>query len=73
MLSWKGVSISILSLDINKKIYKLDNPKEDIDTIRVEGAMDKILSNNIFISNGVDLVSFDAARVITTVAEEIEF
>ena len=59
---------------MNKKFrLSLDNPKEDLDTIQVEGAMDEILANNIFVSNGVDLVSFDAARVITTVVEEMEF
>ncbi|NLY45505.1 MAG: DUF2922 domain-containing protein [Tissierella sp.] len=29
--------------------------------------MAEILANNIFISNGTELVDFDAARVITTV------
>ena len=59
---------------MNKRfLLSLDNPKEDLDAIQVEGAMDEILSNNIFISNGADLVSFDAARVITTVVEEMEF
>ena len=59
---------------MNKRFrLSLDNPREDLDTIQVEGAMDEILANNIFISNGSDLVSFDAARVITTVVDEMEF
>ena len=58
----------------NKRFrLSLDNPKEDLDTIQAEAAMDEILANNIFVSNGVDLVGFDAARVITTVVEEMEF
>ena len=33
---------------MNKRFpLSLDNPKEDLDTIQVEGAMDEILSNNI--------------------------
>ena len=59
---------------MNKRFrLSLDNPKEDLDIIQVETAMDEILANNIFISNGADLVNFDAARVITTVVEEMEF
>ena len=59
---------------MNKRFrLSLDNPKEDLDTIQVEGVMDEILSNNIFISNGVDLVGLDAARIITTVVEEMGF
>lgn len=59
---------------MNKRFrLSLDNPKEDLDAFQLEAAMDEILANNIFISNGVDLVSFDGARVITTVVEEMEF
>ncbi|NLY45279.1 MAG: DUF2922 domain-containing protein [Tissierella sp.] len=58
---------------MNKRFrLSLDNPKEDLDTIQVEAAMDEILVNNIFVSNGTDLIGFDAARVITTVVEEME-
>ena len=59
---------------MNKRFrLSLDNPKEDLDAFQLEAAMDEILANNIFVSNGVDLVSFDAARVITTSVEEMEF
>lgn len=62
-------------IDGTNKSFRLslDNPKEDLDTIQVEAAMDEMLANNIFVSNGVDLVGFDGARVITTVVEEMEF
>lgn len=62
-------------LDGTNKRFRLsiDNPKEDLDIIQVEVAMDEILTNNIFISNGVDLISPEAARIITTSVEEMEF
>lgn len=60
--------------ELNKRFrLSIDDPKEDLETIQVEAAMDEILSHNIFTSNGVDLVSYNAARVITTVVEEMEF
>ena len=59
---------------MNKRFrLSLDNPNEDLDTIQVEAAMDQILANNIFISNGTDLVDLEGARVVTTVVEEMEF
>lgn len=59
--------------EMNKRFrLSIDNPKEDLDIIQVEVAMDEILANNIFISNGVDLAGAEAARIITTSVEEME-
>ena len=59
---------------LNKRFrLSIDDPKEDIDAIMIEAAMDEILSNNIFESNGVDLVEAQAARIITTTVDEMEF
>ena len=62
-------------LDGTNKMFRLsiDDPKVDLDIIQVEAAMDVILANNIFVSNGTDLVGYDAARIITTTVEEMEF
>ena len=60
--------------EMNKRFrLSIDDPKDDLDIIQVEVAMDEILASNIFISNGTDLVSHDAARIVTTVVEEMEF
>lgn len=62
-------------LDGTNKMFRLsiDDPKVDLDIIQVEAAMDVILANNIFVSNGTDLVGYDAARIITTTVEEMGF
>ena len=62
-------------IDGTNKRFRLsvDNPKEDLDDFQIEAAMEEILTNNIFLSNGADLVDFDAARIITTSIEEMEF
>ncbi|MFY9213983.1 MAG: DUF2922 domain-containing protein [Tissierellaceae bacterium] len=60
--------------EVNKRFrLSIDDPKEDLEAIQVEAAMEEILTNNIFTSNGMDLVKYDAARIITTVVEEMEF
>ncbi|MDR7869639.1 MAG: DUF2922 domain-containing protein [Tissierellaceae bacterium] len=62
-------------IDGTNKRFRLsiEDPKEDLDPIVIEAAMDEILTNNIFVSNGVDLVSTEAARIITTTVDEMEF
>ncbi|HZK00121.1 MAG TPA: DUF2922 domain-containing protein [Tissierellaceae bacterium] len=59
---------------VNKRFrITLDDPREDLDAIQIEAAMDEVIANNVFLSNGVDLVGFDAARIITTSVEEMEY
>lgn len=51
----------------------VDEPLEDLAQTEIESAMDEIISHNIFISNGVDLVSKEGARIIRTTVNEMEF
>lgn len=62
-------------IDETNKRFRLsiDDPKEDLDVLQVETAMDTVIANNIFVSDGVDLIGYDAARIITTTVEEMEF
>ncbi len=62
-------------IDETNKRFRLsiDDPKEDLDVLQVETAMDTVIANNVFVSNGVDLIGYDAARIITTTVEEMEF
>ena len=62
-------------IDETNKRFRLsiDDPKEDLDILQVETAMDTVIANNIFVSDGVDLIGYDAARIITTTVEEMEF
>mgnify|MGYP000947259974 CR=1 FL=1 len=60
--------------EMNKRFrLSIDDPRDDLDPLQVEAAIDAILSNNVFDSNGVDLVEIEAARIVRTIVEEIEF
>ena len=62
-------------LDGLDKKFKISvgDPKEDLEQVQVEVAMEAILENNIFISNNTDLIKSVEARVITTTVEKMEF
>lgn len=51
----------------------VDEPLEDLAQTEIKSAMDEIISQNIFISNGVDIVSKEGARIIRTTVNEMEF
>ncbi len=51
----------------------VDEPLEDLAQTEIESAMDEIISQNIFISNGVDIVTKEGARIIRTTVNEMEF
>lgn len=51
----------------------LEDPKEDLDEVQIQEAMANIITQNIFDSNGEDLVNPKSARIITTNIEEMEF
>ena len=60
--------------EVNKRVrISIDEPLEDLVQAEIEDAMDSIIAHNIFQSNGVDLVSRQAARIITTTVNEMEF
>ena len=60
--------------ELNKKFrLSIDDPKEDVDRIQIQAAMEEILAHNVFVSNGVDLVDLNAARIIRTIVDEMEF
>jgi hypothetical protein len=50
----------------NNVSISLDNPKDDLTAAQVQTAMDLIITKNIFISTGGDLVSKASARIIDT-------
>ncbi len=60
--------------ELNKKFrISIDDPKEDLDSIQIQGAMESLLTHDIFVSNGVGLAAIDGAKIIRTNIEEIEF
>lgn len=68
-------SLELDFLDGFDKKFKLSilDPKEDLEKIEIESAMDTILEKNIFLSNNTDLVKSLGARIIKTTVNVIEF
>lgn len=72
MMSKRKLEMDFLDEDGKRFRLGVDNPKEDLDRFAIEGAMEAIINENIFQSNGGDVVGIEAARVITTTVMEIE-
>lgn len=60
------------ALDKNFRL-SIEDPKEELDETQIEETMTNIITQNIFDSNGVDLITAKGARLITTNIEEMEF
>lgn len=62
-------------LDGVNRVFKisLQDPKENLEDIEVLGAMDAIVGENIFLSNGTDLRDKKSARYIETTTTMIDF
>lgn len=59
---------------LNKRFrLSIDDPKEELDRVQIQAAMEEILTHNVFVSNGADLADLNAARVIKTIVDEMEF
>lgn len=57
---------------LNKQVtINLNNPKDTLTAVEVQGAMDTVISKNIFTSTGGDLVSKVSARIIDTTTNEL--
>lgn len=50
----------------------LDNPIEPANPVAVNEAMDEIIAENVFISNGGELVSKHAARIVERTVTQVE-
>ncbi|MFC0469175.1 DUF2922 domain-containing protein [Halalkalibacter kiskunsagensis] len=50
----------------------LDNPVEPVDPIAISAAMDAIVTENAFITNGGEIVSKKAARIVDRTVTDIE-
>lgn len=69
------VKLEMNFADALEKLFKLsiEDPKADLDEAQIQEAMGDIITNNIFDSKGVDLVTARGARLITTNIDEMEF
>lgn len=58
----------------NKKVnISIDDPREDVTEAEIKTVMDDILAKNIFTSTGGDIVTVDAAKIVTTSVTEFEY
>lgn len=53
--------------------YSLDNPIEPVDPEAIQAAMNEVIEQNAFYSNGGDLIEIKSARLVENIVEEIEF
>lgn len=57
---------------LNKQVtINLNNPKDTLTAAEVQGAMDTVITKNIFTSSGGDLVAKVSARIIDTSTNEL--
>ncbi|SEQ54512.1 DUF2922 domain-containing protein [Piscibacillus halophilus] len=49
----------------------LDNPVDPADPVAIKQAMDTIIANNVFVSNGGALVEIDRAQIVDRTVTEI--
>jgi hypothetical protein len=59
--------------DENKINLSVDNPKGDITEDEIKECMQLIVDKNIFYANGLDLVSFENAKVVQTTTTNYDF
>ncbi len=52
--------------------YSIDQPVEPADAAAINAAMDEIIVQNAFTSNGGELVAKSSARIVERMVEEIE-
>lgn len=55
----------------NRVTLSVLDPREDLDPQEVQEAMEAIVTNNIFTSNGGDLVEILGARLVTRAVVEL--
>lgn len=60
-----------LSADNKKLTLAVDDPKPDLESFEVEGAMNSIIENGIFTVSGSDIIEIENARIVTRTVENI--
>lgn len=57
---------------LNKQVtISLNNPKDDLTAVEVQGVMDTIIAKNIFMTSNGELASKVSARIIDTTTNEL--
>lgn len=69
----KTLQLQFLNEEQKTVTISIDNPIEPVSPATVDAAMDTILSANVFISAGGDLVSKKGARLVERNVAEVTF
>ncbi|SFE87697.1 Protein of unknown function [Bacillus sp. OV194] len=67
----KTLELQFLNEQDKTVTISLDAPKEPVDPAAVKAAMDTIIAQNIFVSNGGDYVKKKGARVMDRTSSDI--
>lgn len=67
----KVLQLQFLNQENKTVTISIENPIEPVDTLALNSAMDTIVSSNVFISAGGDLISKKGARIVERNVAEI--
>lgn len=67
----KVLRMSFEAQDGTTMSLTLDNPKMDLTSTEIEGAMDVVLAKNIFAPAGGDLVAKKDAKIVDTITNDM--
>lgn len=68
----RKLELKFLNAEGKVVTYTLDQPNEPADSAAVNGAMNTIISNNIFQTSGGDLLEKHSARIVERIVDDIE-
>lgn len=68
----KQLELQFLNEDERTVTISLENPVEPVDPQAVGNVMDTIISENVFMTSGGDLVSKKSARIVERTVTEID-
>ena len=63
--------MTFINAEGKKVSLRVNNVRSDIQDAEVEAAMDEIISGNLFITSGGDMVSKESAEVVVTDTTEL--
>ncbi|MGM9973984.1 MAG: DUF2922 domain-containing protein [Clostridiaceae bacterium] len=63
--------MTFINAEGKKVSLRVNNVRSDVQDAEVEAAMDEIISGNLFITSGGDMVSKESAEVVVTDTTEL--
>lgn len=69
----KSLVMTFLNENNKKVSISVDDPREDVTQEEIKIVMDSIVSKNIFISNGGNLIKVEGAKIVSTSVTEFDY